>query len=73
MARASFRAAVARIRHDCRSRSTAPGSALTPAPHPYGRAGSDRRRRVRRLAGLLLVGSVRTPLGPMDTRSAGSA
>ncbi|WP_327245239.1 metallophosphoesterase family protein [Streptomyces sp. NBC_01320] len=71
MVRASFRAAVARIRHHYRSRSTAPASTLAPAPHPYGRAlGLIAVVVFGAWLGLLVVGSVRTPVGPMDTTMA---
>ncbi|MFJ1580684.1 MULTISPECIES: metallophosphoesterase [unclassified Streptomyces] len=64
-----FRTSLTRIQGHLSSRRDAPTSALTHSPHPYSRA-------VGLLAvvllgawlGLLIVGSVRTPVGPMDTK-----
>ncbi|MER5892257.1 metallophosphoesterase [Streptomyces sp. NPDC001876] len=68
MARDPFRAAVVRIRHHYRARSTAPVSTLAAAPHPYTRVlGLLAVVVLGAWLGLLIVGSVRTPVGPMDT------
>ncbi|MDQ0794989.1 metallophosphoesterase [Streptomyces sp. B1I3] len=68
MARDPFRAALVRVRHPHRSRSAT--SAGTPAAtgHPYARAlGLLAVVVLGAWLGLLTVGSVRTPVGPMDT------
>ncbi|MEU5718635.1 metallophosphoesterase [Streptomyces sp. NPDC020403] len=71
MARDPIRAALVRVRHPHRSRfrSTAPDGSLTAAPaHPYARAlGLLAVVVLGAWLGLLAVGSVRTPVGPMDT------
>jgi Predicted phosphohydrolases len=68
MARDPFRAAVVRARHHLRPRSSAPVSSLDPAPRPYIRAlGLFAVVIVGAWLGLLIVGSVRTPVGPVDT------
>ncbi|MFE2018101.1 metallophosphoesterase [Streptomyces sp. NPDC059499] len=68
MARDPFRAAVVRIRHHYRARSTAPVSTLAATPHPYTRVlGLLAVVVLGAWLGLLIVGSVRTPVGPMDT------
>ncbi|WP_069171481.1 metallophosphoesterase family protein [Streptomyces griseus] len=71
MARDPIRAARVRVRHLHRSgpRSGAPGGSLAAAPaHPYARAlGLLAVVVLGAWLGLLAVGSVRTPVGPMDT------
>ncbi|MFI9580963.1 metallophosphoesterase [Streptomyces sp. NPDC052236] len=63
-----IRAALARLRHHYRSRHPAPTSALVPTPHPWARAlGLTTVVLLGAWLGLLIVGSVRTPVGPMDT------
>nr|WSZ97010.1 metallophosphoesterase [Streptomyces sp. NBC_00857] len=58
-----------RIRGHVRSRGTAPTSTLVSSPHPYTRAlGLITVVLFGAWLGLLVVGSVRTPVGPMDTR-----
>ncbi|MGW8883488.1 metallophosphoesterase family protein [Streptomyces sp. NPDC055749] len=70
MARDPFRAAVDRLRHRLRSRSRSatPVRTLTDTPHPVTRAlGLVAVVVLGAWLGLLIVGSVRTPVGPMDT------
>ncbi|TQK45556.1 Icc-related predicted phosphoesterase [Streptomyces sp. SLBN-118] len=51
-----------------RSRNTGPTSTLVPSPHPWARAlGLTAVVLLGAWLGLLIVGSVRTPVGPMDT------
>ncbi|GAA2510823.1 metallophosphoesterase [Streptomyces gobitricini] len=67
-ARAALRPAYARLLRHYRSRRSAPTSALVHAPHPYARAfGLVAVVLFGAWLGLLVVGSVRTPVGPMDT------
>ncbi|MFJ6631258.1 metallophosphoesterase [Streptomyces sp. NPDC091376] len=61
-------AGLARLRRHYRSRHTSPTSTLVHTPHPYGRAlGLIVVVLLGAWLGLLIVGSVRTPVGPMDT------
>ncbi|MFJ8754419.1 metallophosphoesterase [Streptomyces sp. NPDC102441] len=65
-----FHAAAVRVRRLFRSRShaTAPAGGLAPAAHPWKRAfGLLAVVVLGAWLGLLVVGSVRTPVGPMDT------
>ncbi|MEU6677280.1 metallophosphoesterase [Streptomyces sp. NPDC046925] len=63
-----FRALAALVRH-YRSRHPHPVSELTSPPHPYGRAaGLVAVVLFGAWLGLLIVGSVHAPVGPMDTR-----
>ncbi|MGW3626289.1 metallophosphoesterase family protein [Streptomyces sp. NPDC000880] len=63
-----IRAALTRLQRHYRSRSTSPTSALVHAPHPWTRAlGLAAVVLLGAWLGLLIVGSVRTPVGPMDT------
>ncbi|MEV2247406.1 metallophosphoesterase [Streptomyces sp. NPDC049970] len=64
-----FHAAAVRLRRLRRSRSrTTPGTGLTPSAHPWKRAlGLLAVVVLGAWLGLLVVGSVRTPVGPMDT------
>jgi predicted MPP superfamily phosphohydrolase len=67
-ARAALRTTYARLLLHYRSRRSAPTSALVHAPHPYARAlGLVAVVLLGAWLGLLIVGSVRTPVGPMDT------
>ncbi|MET9803785.1 metallophosphoesterase [Streptomyces sp. NPDC006368] len=67
-ARAALRTTYARAVRHYRSRHTGPTSALVHAPHPYVRAlGLLAVVLLGAWLGLLIVGSVRTPVGPMDT------
>ncbi|MFJ8586122.1 metallophosphoesterase [Streptomyces sp. NPDC093595] len=67
-ARAALRTTYARLLRHYRSRHTGPTSALVHAPHPYVRAaGLVVVVLFGAWLGLLIVGSVRTPVGPMDT------
>ncbi|WP_039946683.1 metallophosphoesterase family protein [Streptomyces sp. NRRL S-118] len=67
-ARAALRTPYARLLRHYRSRHTGPTSALVHAPHPYVRAaGLVVVVLFGAWLGLLIVGSVRTPVGPMDT------
>ncbi|MGW0791525.1 metallophosphoesterase family protein [Streptomyces sp. NPDC002911] len=62
-----FHAAAARVRRS-RSRATTPAGELVPAAHPWMRAfGLLAVVVLGAWLGLLVVGSVRTPVGPMDT------
>ncbi|WP_327324600.1 metallophosphoesterase [Streptomyces sp. NBC_01210] len=64
----SIRAALARFRRHYRSRHTGPTSTLVLTPHPWVRAlGLTAVVLLGAWLGLLIVGSVRTPVGPMDT------
>ena len=68
MARDPFRAAVDRLRHHLRTRPAAPVRTLDDTPHPVTRAlGLVAVVVLGAWLGLLIVGSVRTPVGPMDT------
>ncbi|WP_434591825.1 metallophosphoesterase family protein [Streptomyces sp. A5-4] len=68
MARDPFRATYVRVRRHYRSQRASPTSALVHAPHPYERAlGLTAVVLLGAWLGLLIVGSVRTPVGPMDT------
>ncbi|GAA2956716.1 metallophosphoesterase [Kitasatospora cinereorecta] len=68
MVRDPFSAAVRRARRHYRSRTTTPVSTLAAAPHPYTRVlGLLTVVVLGAWLGLLIVGSVRTPVGPMDT------
>ncbi|MCI3225454.1 metallophosphoesterase [Streptomyces sp. NP-1717] len=61
--------ALSRIRGHYRSRGEGPTSALVSSPHPYTRAlGLVAVVLLGAWLGLLVVGSVRTPVGPMDTK-----
>ncbi|MER5551297.1 metallophosphoesterase [Streptomyces sp. NPDC002793] len=64
-----FHAAAARVRlRRSRPRATAPSGGLVPAAHPWKRASGLLAVVVLGAwLGLLVVGSVRTPVGPMDT------
>jgi predicted MPP superfamily phosphohydrolase len=63
-----IRAASTRLQHHYRSRDTGPTSTLVHAPHPWARAlGLTAVVLLGAWLGLLIVGSVRTPVGPMDT------
>ncbi|WP_405693255.1 metallophosphoesterase [Streptomyces sp. NBC_01185] len=63
-----FHAAAARVRRLRRPRTTAPAGGLVPATHPWKRAlGLLAVVVLGAWLGLLVVGSVRTPVGPMDT------
>lgn len=70
--RVPFRTAItalSRIRGHYRSRGEGPTSALVSSPHPYTRAlGLVAVVLLGAWLGLLVVGSVRTPVGPMDTK-----
>ncbi|HET6856458.1 MAG TPA: metallophosphoesterase [Streptomyces sp.] len=68
MARDPLRATFLRVRRHYRSHHISPTSALVHAPHPYARAlGLTAVVLLGAWLGLLIVGSVRTPVGPMDT------
>ncbi|WP_274560258.1 metallophosphoesterase family protein [Streptomyces spiramyceticus] len=68
MARDRIRATVTRLQRHYRSQRTAPTSTLVHTPHPYTRAlGLTAVVLLGAWLGLLIVGSVRTPVGPMDT------
>ncbi|WP_381796610.1 metallophosphoesterase [Streptomyces niveus] len=61
--------AISRIQRHYRSRGEGPTSALVSSPHPYTRAlGLVAVVVLGAWLGLLIVGSVRTPVGPMDTK-----
>ncbi|MET7715499.1 metallophosphoesterase [Streptomyces sp. NPDC005407] len=63
-----IRAALTRLQHHYRSRNTSPTSTLVHTPHPWARAlGLAAVVLLGAWLGLLIVGSVRTPVGPMDT------
>ncbi|MFF8833732.1 metallophosphoesterase [Streptomyces sp. NPDC015131] len=67
-ARAALRTARARLTGHYSSRRTGPTSTLVSTPHPYARAlGMVAVVVMGAWLGLLIVGSVRTPVGPMDT------
>lgn len=67
--RIPFRATRTRILGHLHSRREGPTSALVHSPHPYSRAlGLIAVVMLGAWLGLLVVGSVRTPVGPMDTR-----
>ncbi|MET9557998.1 metallophosphoesterase [Streptomyces sp. NPDC006645] len=58
-----------RFQRHYRSRGSVPTSALVSSPHPYSRAlGLVAVVLFGAWLGLLIVGSVRTPVGPMDTK-----
>ncbi|MEU0278463.1 metallophosphoesterase [Streptomyces sp. NPDC006195] len=64
-----FRTSLTRIQGHLSSRRDAPTSTLTHSPHPYSRAvGLLSVVLLGAWLGLLIVGSVRTPVGPMDTK-----
>ncbi|MGW6743329.1 metallophosphoesterase family protein [Streptomyces sp. NPDC055025] len=64
-----FRATRTRVLGHLQSRREGPTSALVHSPHPYSRAlGLVAVVVLGAWLGLLVVGSVRTPVGPMDTR-----
>ncbi|MFE2033683.1 metallophosphoesterase [Streptomyces scopuliridis] len=64
-----FRTSLTRIQGHLSSRRDAPTSALVHSPHPYTRAlGLLSVVLLGAWLGLLIVGSVRTPVGPMDTK-----
>lgn len=64
-----FRTSLTRIQRHLSSRRSAPTSALVHSPHPYTRAlGLLSVVLLGAWLGLLIVGSVRTPVGPMDTK-----
>ncbi|NUK62302.1 metallophosphoesterase, partial [Streptomyces lunaelactis] len=64
----SIRAALVRLQHLYRSRNTEPTSTLVHTAHPWTRAlGLATVVLLGAWLGLLIVGSVRTPVGPMDT------
>ncbi|MEU1123882.1 metallophosphoesterase [Streptomyces sp. NPDC005899] len=68
MARDPFRAALVRVRHPLRSRPTVTTGSPAATGHPYVRAlGLLAVVVLGAWLGLLTVGSVRTPVGPMDT------
>ncbi|MEE1754145.1 metallophosphoesterase family protein [Streptomyces sp. SP18CS02] len=68
MARPAVRATYARVLRHYRSQHTDPTSTLVNAPHPYARAlGLVAVVLLGAWLGLLIVGNVRTPVGPMDT------
>jgi predicted MPP superfamily phosphohydrolase len=63
-----MRATAARLVHHYRSHHTAPTSTLAHTPHPWARAlGLLAVVLLGAWLGLLVVGAVRTPVGPMDT------
>ncbi|WP_405807600.1 metallophosphoesterase [Streptomyces sp. NBC_00210] len=64
----SIRAALTRLRRHYSSRRTGPTSILVHTPHPWVRAlGLTAVVLLGAWLGLLIVGSVRAPVGPMDT------
>ncbi|AVZ73918.1 hypothetical protein SLUN_18820 [Streptomyces lunaelactis] len=64
----SIRSALVRLQRLYRSRNTEPTSTLVHTPHPWTRAlGLATVVLLGAWLGLLIVGSVRTPVGPMDT------
>lgn len=64
----SMHAALTRLQRHYRSRHAAPTSTLVHTPHPWTRAlGLTAVVLLGAWLGLLIVGSVRTPVGPMDT------
>ncbi|MFE4371796.1 metallophosphoesterase [Streptomyces sp. NPDC056835] len=64
-----FRTSLTRIQGHLSSRRDAPTSALVHSPHPYARAlGLLSVVLLGAWLGLLIVGSVKTPVGPMDTK-----
>ncbi|MEU9984823.1 metallophosphoesterase [Streptomyces sp. NPDC050856] len=68
MPRAVVRAVRHRVLRHYRSRRTCPTNTLVHEPHPYARAlGLFAVVLTGAWLGLLIVGSVRTPVGPMDT------
>ncbi|SDM56747.1 metallophosphoesterase family protein [Streptomyces wuyuanensis] len=73
MARAHelLHAGLVRLRRHYRSHRTSPVSTLVHSPHPYGRAfGLVTVVLLGAWLGLLVVGAVRTPVGPVDTNMA---
>ncbi|WP_405797424.1 metallophosphoesterase [Streptomyces sp. NBC_01506] len=61
--------AISRFQRHYRSRGDGPTSTLVSSPHPYSRAlGLVAVVLIGAWLGLLVVGSVRTPVGPMDTK-----
>ncbi|MEV6420012.1 metallophosphoesterase [Streptomyces sp. NPDC051662] len=64
-----FRTSLTRIQGHLSSSRDAPTSALVHSPHPYARAlGLFTVVLLGAWLGLLIVGSVKTPVGPMDTK-----
>lgn len=64
----TVRAALERLQRHYRSRHAAPTITLVPTPHPWARAlGTTAVVLAGAWLGLLIVGNVRTPVGPMDT------
>ncbi|MFE4291514.1 MULTISPECIES: metallophosphoesterase family protein [unclassified Streptomyces] len=64
-----FRTSLTRIQGHLSSSRDAPTSALVHSPHPYARAlGLFAVVLLGAWLGLLIVGSVKTPVGPMDTK-----
>ncbi|UUN27782.1 metallophosphoesterase [Streptomyces sp. FIT100] len=67
-ARQRLRALLTRTRRRTPATTGSPAGALAPTPHPYARAiGLVAVVLLGAWLGLLIVGSVRTPVGPMDT------